>query len=168
MVYFFRVMPIGSLKLHNILRAIKKDKRWIILIALFLFFVFLRFYQLEEKSIFLYDQLDSAWAAKNIIDDHRFPLIGPANKLGSGLFVGPLYYYLIAIFYYFTNLDPIASGLFAGATSIIGFFVLFYITKKLFSFNVALIALFIALFPIQGYNLIGSNGKSISYQSYPY
>lgn len=127
----------------KILKAFKKDKRWFLIGLIFFFFVFLRFYDIESKSIFLYDQLDSAWAAKNIIIDHNYPLIGPANKLGSGLFVGPLYYYLIAVFYYFTNLDPIAAGLFAGITSIIGFFVLFYITKKLFSFNVALIAVFI-------------------------
>lgn len=115
----------------------------IIVFLLLLLQIFLRFYEIETKSIFRYDQVDSAWAAKKIIIDHQYPLIGPANKLGSGLFVGPLYYYLISVFYYFTNLDPLAAGLFAGVTSIIGFFVIFYITKKLFSLNVALIALFI-------------------------
>ena len=139
------VIPVSikNMRLGKILKAIKKDKRWIFLIIIFSVFAFLRFYQIDSKSIFLTDQLDSAWAAKEIIVDHNFPLIGPANKFGSGLFVGPLYYYLIAIFYYFTNLDPIAAMLFAGATSIIGFFVLFYVAKKLFSLNVALIALFI-------------------------
>lgn len=120
-----------------------KDKRYLFLFGLFLLHIFLRFYEIETKSIFAYDQVDSAWAANRILIDHDYPLIGPANKLGSGLFVGPLYYYLISIFYYFTNLDPIAAGLFAGVTSIVGFFVLFFITKKLFSFNVALIAVFV-------------------------
>lgn len=114
-----------------------------LLLILLLFHIFLRFYAIETKSIFLYDQVDSAWAAKDIIVDHKFPLIGPENKLSSGFFVGPLYYYLISVFYFFTNLDPIAAGLFAGFTSIIGFFVLFLVTKKLFSFNIALIAVFI-------------------------
>ena len=120
-----------------------KDKRYFLLLALFLLHVFLRFYAIETKSIFQYDQVDSAWAAKQILIDHKFPLIGPENKLGSGFFVGPLYYYLISTFYYFTDMDPIAAGLFAGFTSIIGFFVLFFVTKKLFSFGMALIAVFI-------------------------
>lgn len=117
-----------------------KDKRRILLLAIFSLFIFLRFYEIETKSIFGFDQVDSAWAAKDIIVDHKFPLIGPENKLGSGFFVGPLYYYLISIFYFFTDLDPIAAGLFAGFTSVIGFFTLFFVTKKLFSFNLALIA----------------------------
>jgi hypothetical protein len=129
--------------LGKIQNAIKKDKRWIILIAIFSVFLFLRFYQIDSKTIFLTDQVDNAWAAKKIIVDHNFPLTGPSNKLGSGLYVGPLYYYFVAVFYYFTNLDPIASGLIAGFTSIIGFITLFYVTKKLFSFNVALIAILI-------------------------
>lgn len=134
-------MSIRDLKLNSILRAIKKDKRWIILTIMFFFFVFLRFYQIDSKSIFMYDQVDSAWAAKGILVDHNFPLIGPANKLGSGLFVGPLYYYLISSFYFLTNLDPIAAPLFAGFTAILTFFTIFYITKKIFSFNIALIAI---------------------------
>lgn len=125
------------------LQLLFKDKRYVVLLALFLSHLFLRFYEIETKSIFLYDQVDSAWAAKHIIVDHRFPLIGPENKVNSGFFIGPLYYYLISVFYYFTNLDPIAAGLFAGFTSIIGFFTLFIVTKKLFSFNIALIAVFI-------------------------
>ena len=137
----FSVMSIKNLKLDNILQAIKKDKRWIILIVMFSFFIFLRFYQIDSKSIFMYDQVDSAWAAKRILVDHNFPLIGPANRLGSGLFVGPLYYYLISPFYFMTGLDPIAAPLFAGFTAILTFFTTFYITKKIFSFNTALIAI---------------------------
>ncbi|EKD64778.1 MAG: hypothetical protein ACD_50C00307G0009 [uncultured bacterium] len=120
-----------------------KDKKYIILLALLVLHIFLRFYEIETKSSFLYDQVDSAWAAKRIIVDHNFPLIGPENKLSSGFFVGPLYYYAISIFYFFTNLDPIAAGLFAGFTSIIGFFTLFFVVKKLFTMPIALIAVFI-------------------------
>lgn len=143
-------MTIINGPVQKFLEKIKKDKRWVVLVVIFFIFVFLRFYQMDSKSIFLTDQLDSAWAAKRIIVDHNFPLIGPANKLGSGLFVGPLYYYSIAIFYYFTNLDPIAAMLFAGFTGIIGFFTIFYVLKKLFSFSVALIALFINTISFSG------------------
>lgn len=129
-----------SSTINNLKRVFSKKANVILLILLALHIIF-RFYQLESRMTFGYDQVDSAWAAKGIIVDHNFPLIGPSNKLNSGIYVGPLYYYLISIFYFFTNLDPIAAGIFAGVTSIIGFFIFFFIVKKLFSLKVALVGL---------------------------
>lgn len=120
-----------------------KYKNWILLFILFALEVFLRFHKMETKNPFGWDQVDNAWAAQKIIVNHDFPLLGFQAKHNSGIYIGPLYYYLITIFYFFTNLDPIASAIFAGLTSIFTFFVLFFFTKKLFSFNVALIAVFI-------------------------
>lgn len=125
----------------NKLKKTFSNRTIIIVLILLTVHIFLRFYQLEYRMVFGYDQVDSAWAAKRIIVDHNFPLIGPSNKLNSGIYVGPLYYYLISIFYFFTNLDPIAAGIFAGITSIIGFFVFFFIVKRLFSLKVALVGL---------------------------
>jgi 4-amino-4-deoxy-L-arabinose transferase-like glycosyltransferase len=51
-----------------------------------------------------------------------------------------LYYYLAAVFYFLTRLDPVASPLLAGATSIFSFFVIYYVSKKLFSKNIALLS----------------------------
>jgi len=105
--------------------------------------IFLRFYQLDIRSQFNWDQVDNAWAAKNIIVNHAFPLVGFQAKVNSGIYIGPYYYYLIAIVYFLTNLNPIASGITAGITSIFTFLTLFYISKKLFSVNVALISVFL-------------------------
>lgn len=80
---------------------------------------------------------------KNIIVSHAFPLVGFQAKVNSGIYIGPYYYYLIAIVYFLTNLNPIASGITAGITSIFTFLTLFYISKKLFSVNVALISVFL-------------------------
>lgn len=117
-----------------------------IILLLFALHLISRFYQLESRLIFTYDQLDSAWAAKRILVDHIYPLLGPGNKLGSGIFVGPAYYYLISIVYLFTNLDPIAAGIFAGTSSIFNFWVIFFVTRALFSSQVAIIALFVHTF----------------------
>ena len=98
---------------------------------------------METRSHFEWDQVNNAWAAKNIIVNHEFPLLGFQAKGNSGIYIGPYYYYLISIVYFFTGLDPIASGIIAGITSIFTFLTLFYISKKLFSVNVALIAVFL-------------------------
>lgn len=105
--------------------------------------VFLRVYQLEERMGFSWDQVDNAWAAKRILIDHNYPLLDMVAKASSGFYIGPAYYYLIAIVYWFFNLNPIASPFFAGITSILTFFILFYVFKKIFSLPVAFIALFI-------------------------
>ncbi len=49
---------------------IKAHKWEVILVLIFLFHLFLRFYQLESKNPFGYDQVNYAWAAKNSIVDH--------------------------------------------------------------------------------------------------
>ncbi len=105
--------------------------------------IFLRFYEIDTRNSFAFDQVNNAWAAKNIIVNHKFPLLGFQAKVNSGIYIGPYYYYLIAIVYFLTDLNPIASGIIAGITSIFTFLTLFYIAKRLFSVDVALISVFL-------------------------
>lgn len=123
-----------------------KYKFQIILIAVFLCEVFLRFYQMDTRDPFGYDQVDNAWAAKAIVVDHQFPTIGMPAKANSGIYVGPAYYYMLAVVYWLFNLNPIAAGFAAGLTSIFNFWVIYFICKKLFNRNLALIAVFINTF----------------------
>jgi 4-amino-4-deoxy-L-arabinose transferase-like glycosyltransferase len=123
-----------------------KNKYFIAIVIIFLFEVFLRFYQMDVKNPFGYDQVDNAWAAKNIIVNHWFPLVGMVAKGNSNIYIGPAYYYMIAVVYWIFNLNPIASAVFAGLTSIFTFWVIFYVANKLFSKEVALFAVFINTF----------------------
>lgn len=127
----------------NFLKLLKKHQGLVLVFLIFLLEVFLRFYQIDQKSPFGYDQVDNAWAAKNIIVNHWFPLVGMVAKGNSGIYIGPFYYYLISIFYLLTNLNPIASGILAGFTSIFTFWVLYYVAKKIFNTQVAIFAVFI-------------------------
>lgn len=115
----------------------------IIFLLIFALQIFTRFYQLFERADFGWDQVDNAWAAYDILIKHQVKLVGMEGKLNSGVNIGPLYYYFITPFYHLSGLDPIVSPIIAGITSIIGFFVLFFVTKKMFNTNVALIAVFI-------------------------
>lgn len=111
--------------------------------SLFFLHIFLQFYKLDSFITFGWDQTDNAWAAKHIIVNHEFPLIGMVAKGNSGFNIGPLYYYFIAIFYWMFNLNPIASPVSAGVASILTFLVFFFLTKKMFSSKVALLMVFI-------------------------
>ncbi len=133
-------------RILNVVKALLRKPSFWIVSVIFLFEIFLRTYQINIKNPFGYDQVDNAWAAKNIVFNHEFPLVGMVAKGNSNIYIGPAYYYLIAFFYWIFNLNPIASGVFAGFTSIFTFWVIYYVTKKLFSTEVALIAVFINTF----------------------
>lgn len=139
-------MSFKKLLKNKRLKSLLKDRAFLLVLLIFAFELFLRFYQIDTKNPFGYDQVDNAWAAKNLIFNHRFPLVGMAAKGNSGIYLGPFYYYLISLFYWIFNLNPIASGIFAGVTSIFTFWVLYFFSKKLFSTEVAIIAVFINTF----------------------
>ncbi len=133
-------------------KYIFKNKTFLIVFFIFLTHLFLRFYQVDTKNPFGYDQVDNAWAAMNMIINHEFPLVGMVAKGNSGIFIGPFYYYMISVLYWIFNLNPIASGVFAGLTSIFTFWVIFYVSKKLFSVEVAIVAVFINTFLMSSIN----------------
>ena len=109
-------------------------------------------YQMDFKYPFGYDQVDNAWAAKNIIVNHRFTLVGMVAKVDSGIYIGPAYYYLVALFYFICNLNPEASHAVAIISSIFTFWTIFYVFKKLFSTEFAVIAVLINTFNYHALN----------------
>jgi len=140
------MMKLKSKKLLKFEFLVKKHWLWVFFFLILFIHIFFRFYQMEARNPFGWDQVDNAWAAKNMIVDHQWPLRGMQAKLNAGFYIGPFYYYLIAPFYYLTNLDPIASGIIAGFTSLFTFAVIYFLTKKLFSAPVALLAVFFYTF----------------------
>ncbi len=123
------------------LKKTKESKKSVaIFIIILCLFVFLRFYQIEEKSQFSIDQVNDAWVVKNFIVDGKVPVLGTQARLNSGIFMGPFYYFYLSPFYFVTNLDPIASGISAGVASIISFLTIFFVVRNLFSTKLGLIA----------------------------
>ncbi len=119
-----------------------------IVLGLIIIGAFFRFYQLDSRMQFNWDQIRDAWVMKDIIDDNKFPLLGPVAKGTSGFYIGPSYYYLLSPFYIFTNLDPIASGIFVGVVSIVTLIILYEVVKRTFSIWVAIISLAFYAFSI--------------------
>ena len=85
-------------KIKKYLKLLKNNKIILVISAIFLLNLFTRTYQLDIKNPFGYDQVDNAWAAMNIIVNHKFPLVGMVAKANSGVYVGPLYYYIVSFF----------------------------------------------------------------------
>lgn len=122
-------------------RLLENKSSVIIFLLIFALFVFLRFYQIEEKSQFSIDQVNDAWIIKNFLVEGKVPLLGTQARLNSGIFMGPLYHYYLSGFYFITNLDPIAAGISSGVAGIITLVTIFFVAKKLFSTKFAFIAI---------------------------
>jgi 4-amino-4-deoxy-L-arabinose transferase-like glycosyltransferase len=101
--------------------------------------IFFRFYQLENRMQFNYDQVENAWMMKNMRINGQFPLLGMQAKGNSGFYIGPLYYYLLYPFYLLTNLDPIGAGYFAGVVSVVTIVVILFTARSLFGTSTSLI-----------------------------
>lgn len=135
-----------SINPQKYLVVLKNNRIIFLIFTIFLLSLFARTYQMDIKNPFGYDQVDNAWAARNIIVDHEFPLVGMVAKANSGVHIGPLYYYIISFFYLIFNLDPIASQAIAVLSGIFTFWVIFFIFKKILSLEAAIIALVINSF----------------------
>lgn len=120
-----------------------KNTEFIVLLLIGVLFLFFRAYGLETKSIFGIDQVTNGWAAKSILVDGDWPLVGMIAKGNTGFYIGPFYYYFVAFFYKLTNLDPIAAPLISLATSLISIGFIYFIVKRIFNKWVAIIAVFI-------------------------
>lgn len=129
-------------RFHPAINSFTEKSRFI-LICLLLLHLFFRYFELEQRAQFSWDQVDNAWVAKNLIVDHKYPLLGMPAKQNTGINIGPGYYYVVTFFYWIFNLDPIASPIIAFLTSIVTFFVLYYVTKKIFNKSVALLSCFL-------------------------
>lgn len=131
-------------KLSKIVKIYFKNKMlFSIFCGLFILLVITRFVEPETKSGFGYDQVDNAWAVKNIVIDGKLPIVGMQAKGNTGFYIGPYYYYLLVPFYLITGMDPIASPIVAGLTAIFTFFVVFFVVRSIFNEKVALAAVFI-------------------------
>lgn len=91
-------MPIKKFKL--------KIPRSLLIILLLGFF--LRIFRFSELFQYGHEQDLQAWIVKDILIDWHPRLIGQETSI-PGLFIGPLYYYMLVPFFYFFNLDPRSS-----------------------------------------------------------
>lgn len=133
------------------LNLLISTKPWIFFIPILIIGLYLRFYHIEEVLSFGWDQGRDAWAVRDIIRG-EYTLIGPRTGIGH-FHLGPVYYYLLAPFFFVTNLDPMASNYFNILANIINFIILFVITKKIFNNNATL---FVTLIYATSQYLMGS------------
>lgn len=127
-----------------------KDQKimFIILIGILALAAFLRFYQLSAYMTFLGDEGRDAIIVMDILKGINFPLIGPPTSVGN-IYLGPLYYYMMAIPMAIFYLNPVAA---AGMNALLGvgtIILIYYLGKNWFSRYAGLIAAYLyAISPV--------------------
>ncbi len=104
--------------------------------------IFFRSYQAVERFDFGHDGDLSSWIVKDILVNHHFRLIGQLTS-APGIFIGPLFYYLLIPFFLLTKMDPIGVsilGILIGVFTIVSYY---FVVSKIFNKTAGLLAAFL-------------------------
>ena len=103
--------------------------------------MYLRFYRIDTSLSFGWDQARDAWVVRDILQG-KLTFIGPRTGIGH-FHLGPLYYYLLAPFYFVTHLDPMASNYFNIAANLFNFVAIISVSALLYRKSTVLLITFI-------------------------
>lgn len=115
---------------------------WAILILILLIGLILRVYKLEIFYPWGHDQDLFAWIAKDILVNHHLRLIGQETSVG-GIFIGPIFYYLIAASFALFNMNPLSANIVTTVVSLFTIFSIYFCFSKFFNKRVGLAGAFI-------------------------
>lgn len=109
----------------------------IILTFIILLNLFLRFFRLEERVVFLGDQGRDLLETREAILERKIPLVGPLSN--ENIHTGPIYYYLLLPALILTRLQPTGPILFLTFLGVWTTLLIYYLVKKFFGFFPALV-----------------------------
>lgn len=133
---------VGSLTFLQIRFPFLFSKKFLLPLAILLIGLFFRTYELTERFDFAHDGDLYSWIVKDILVNHHFRLIGQETT-AKGIFIGPLFYYLLSPFFLLTKMDPVGAVIPITIISMLTIFSYFWVFKKLFGENIGLIASFL-------------------------
>ncbi len=122
------------------MKFLQKPK-FILLLIVFLG-LFFRVYKVEIFYPWGHDQDLFAWIAKDITSDHHFRLIGQETSI-TGVFIGPIFYYLMALSFAVFNMNPLSASIPTTIISLLTIFSIFWVFAKFFNQTTGLIGAFL-------------------------
>ena len=115
--------------------------KWFPLLLIIGVALFFRLYKLREFYIFEHDQDLYSFIVRDILSGH-LRLIGQLTSI-EGVFIGPLYYYLLAPFYALFGYNPLSAYFVATSVAVATLLSIYYVFYKLYSPKAALIGVFL-------------------------
>lgn len=117
-------------------------KSYLLLIAILLIGLFFRTYNVINRFDLAMDGDLASWIVKDIVVNKHFRLVGQQTT-APGIFIGPLYYYLITPFYLLVKMDPIGSIIPITIIAVLTILSYYIVFSKLFNTKVGLISSFL-------------------------
>lgn len=114
----------------------------LILIFILLVGLFFRTYKVVERFEFAHDGDLYSWIVKDVFINHHFRLLGQLTS-APGIFIGPLFYYLLIPFFLLTQMDPVGVVLFATIIGLLTIISYYFVLSKLFKTEVGLISAYL-------------------------
>ena len=112
---------------------------FVVLIAILLVGAFLRLYMISGYMTFLGDEGRDAVIVRRLLVNFDPILIGPGTSIGN-MYLGPLYYYLIAPALFLANFSPAGPSIFVAILGVGTIFLVWYMTREFFSKSAAIVA----------------------------
>lgn len=122
--------------------TIKKYQSILVLGLILAVGFFLREYQAVSRFGFAHDADLFSWIVKDIALNHHLRLIGQETS-APGIFIGPLFYYLLIPFFWMTHFDPAGALIFSGLIGLLTILSFYFVFKKIFDQITGQVAAFI-------------------------
>lgn len=114
----------------------------ILLILIILISVFFRTYDIVGRYGYGHDAELFSWIVKDIVVNHHPRLIGQLTS-APGIFIGPLFYYMLVPFFLLSKMDPVGALIPITIIGVLTTFSYYFVFSKLFSKTAGLIASFL-------------------------
>lgn len=126
----------------------KQDKliKLTFLLIVFFFFLYTKVFVLHNRISFGWDQEYFSNVVWDILNNHKFTLLGPRVNNDLGFFLGPYFIYSLVPFYFLGNMSPWSLYFFLITINLSFAILSYFILKKIFTERLAI--LFILLWSI--------------------
>ncbi len=112
---------------------------FLVIIIILSLSAFMRFYKIDQYMTFLGDEGRDVLVIKKILEQFDLPLLGPPTSVGN-MYLGPLYYYMMAIPMAIFWLNPVAAAGMVAAIGTATVGLIYYLSRKWFGMAAAIIA----------------------------
>lgn len=106
-------------------------KEFIILLLILVLGAFLRLYRISDYMTFLGDEGRDAIVIKRLLLDFDPVLVGPGTSIGN-MYLGPLYYYIIAPSMLLSGISPVGPSVFVALMGVATIFAVWFIGREWF------------------------------------
>lgn len=110
---------------------ISNKVEFLILLGILIVGAFCKLYRISDYMTFLGDEGRDVITVRRLLVEHHPPLIGPGTSIGN-MYLGPAYYYMMAIPLLLSNYDPVGPAIFIALLGLITIWFVYYVVREWF------------------------------------